>query len=354
MKRIIHLMSTDDYSGAEKVAIDIIKGLKEDYDLIYVTRKGKINEILEKNNIKYINIKKLSIREVRRIVKEYKPDIIHAHDYRASLIAAFSFIDVPIISHLHNNSPWIKILHPYSFAFLLASIRISKIFIVSHSIKNEYIFSKFVNKKIINIQNPVSVKNVTSQIPERVDKKYDICFCGRLTKPKNPIKFIEVVSEIKKNFQGIRVIVLGDGELINDCKEKIKELNLQDNIILKGFVNNPYIYMAESKIFCLISDWEGYGLVAFESLALGLPCVVSNVGGLVNIVDEKCGKLCDNKEEFVKEIVNLMSNKKIYEKKSKNAIKKANSLENLRKYMRNIKTVYNELLGEKNGNEDKC
>ena len=343
MKRIIHLMSTDDYSGAEKVAIDIIEGVSDDYELIYATRSGNINKVLQERNIKYINIKKLSIKEIRRIVKEDKPDIIHAHDYRASLMAALSFVKVPIISHLHNNSPWIKTLHPYSFALLIASLRIKKFLIVSKSIQEEYIFSKFINKKVECIGNPVSVENIISKVPKNLVKKYDVCFSGRLTKAKNPIKFINIISEVKKQIPDIKVVMLGDGELRGKCEEEIKKLRLEKNIRMEGFVKKPYIIMAQSKIFCLTSEWEGYGLVAFEALSLGLPCVVSNVGGLPQIVDGDCGKLCKKSDEFVNEIIELLRDKNRYINKSEKSIDKSKRIENIDKYMQKLKIIYKEI-----------
>ena len=345
MKRVIHLMSTDDYSGAEKVAMDIINGLKNEYEFIYVTRKGKINEILKEKNIKYVNIRELSVKEVRRIVKECKPDIIHAHDYRASVIAAFSFIKVPIISHLHNNSPWLKKINLFSIIFMLTSFRIKRILAVSKSIENEYIFSSIIKNKIEVVGNPVSRESILDKIPKdtEIKKEYDICFSGRLTKQKNPIKFIEIVSKIKEKNKNVKVVMLGDGELRNSCKEKIRVLNLEDNIKLLGFVKNPYIIMSKSKIFCLTSDWEGYGLVAFEALTLGLPCVVSKVGGLVDIVDENCGKLCIKEKEFVDSINNILIDTNIYNILKNGAINKSEKLDNFDQYMNNLDRIYKNL-----------
>lgn len=339
-KRVLHIVNSNSYSGLEKVAIDIIKNLENEYDLYYVTQDGSIVERLEKENVKRIKLNKMSIREIRRICKEYKPDIIHAHDYTATIITAFSFVKVPIISHLHNNAPWIKKLNLYSIIMLIASMRIKKILTVSDAIRKEYIFSKYISKKIENISNPVSVEDIINKVPKQIEKKYDICFCGRLTKAKNPIKFISIISELKKDIPNIKSIMLGDGELRKECEEKIEKLNLQNNIKMIGFVENPYIYMAEAKIFCLTSDWEGYGLVAFEALALGLPAYVTPVGGLSDIVDEQCGKLCSENYDFVTSITKVLNDEKLYVLKRINAMEKSKQLENISQYIHKLKNIY--------------
>lgn len=343
-KTVLHIVNSKIFSGLEKVAIGIIKELENNYNSYYVTRDGSIVERLEKENVERIKIDRISIKEIRRICKEYKPDIIHAHDYTATIITAFSFVGVPIVSHLHNNSPWIKKANKYSFALLFASLRVKKILTVSEAIKKEYIFSKILGRKIETIGNPVSIEEVQRQVPNETEKKYDICFVGRLTKAKNPIKFINIIAKLKKNIPYINVIMLGDGELRIDCEEEIHKFKLQNNIELKGFVDNPYTYMAKSKVFCLTSDWEGYGLVAFEALSLGLPAVVSEVGGLVDIVDDNCGLFCESVEQFTEAIKSILLNESEYLEKSKQAIMKAEKLDNKEQYMEKIKNIYNKIL----------
>lgn len=339
-KTILHIVNSNAYSGLEKVAMEIIKDLEDDYNLYYVTKQGPIDTKLEEENIKKITIEKMSIKEIRRICKKYKPDILHVHDYTATIVSAFSFVGIPIISHLHNNSPWLKKIHPYCFALLFSSFNIKKILTVSDSIEKEYVFSKLIHSKIKNIGNPVSVKKVTEKLPTDLIKEYDICFCGRLTKQKNPIKFIKIINDIKKEYPSVKTIMLGDGELRQECENKIKELELENNIILKGFVNEPYTYMAKSKIFCLTSDWEGYGLVAFEAMSIGLPCIVSKVGGLVNIVDDKCGKLCDTQEDFVNAITQILADPNEYNKLVVQALKKSKKMDNYTEYMTIIRNLY--------------
>ena len=138
-------------------------------------------------------------------------------------------------------------------------------------------------------------------------KKYDICCVARLTEQKNPMKFLDVLYSIKKSKSDVKAVWVGEGSLEVEVKKRIYELGLADNVEMVGFQKNPYKYMACSKIFMLTSDWEGYGLVAFEALTLGLPCIVSNVGGLPKIVDDSCGMLCNKAGDFVHEAIELLN-----------------------------------------------
>ena len=126
-KKIFFIMSTNDFSGAEFVNFSIIEGLKEKYDFYWVSSSGNINKFLDESNINWIEIKKLSVKEIKRIIKEYKPNILHATDFRASVICTLTNTKVPIISHLHNNAPWLKKVCINSFLFLYAGIKVNKI-----------------------------------------------------------------------------------------------------------------------------------------------------------------------------------------------------------------------------------
>ena len=105
----------------------------------------------------------------------------------------------------------------------------------------------------------------------------------------------------------VKAVMIGDGELREIVEEKIQELGLEEIINLKGFLENPYEVLQKCKVLCMPSRWEGFGLAAVEALALGVPVVATEVGGLPGIIDESCGKLCDSKETFVEEIGSLLS-----------------------------------------------
>lgn len=342
-KKVFFIMNTNDYSGAEAVNFSIIECLNKEYDFYWVSRKGKINDYLEKSNIKWIEIKELSRKEIKRVVKQYKPDILHATDFTSSVVCALSHVKTPLICHLHHNAPWIKKINIKSISFMYAALRSKKVLTVSESINNEYIFSRLINNKMICIGNPVSREKILSRISS--DKKtYDICCVARLTEPKDPKRFVDTICEIKKKCKNLKCVWVGDGELKDDIIKYSIKKDVDKNIEFVGFKENPYYFMNKSKIFLLTSKWEGFGLVAFEALTLGLPCVVTNVGGLSTIVDDNCGKLCNSNNDFMKEIVKLLINNNYYKKKSENAVNKSIELDNYNDYKLCLQKIYNSLI----------
>ena len=344
-KKVFFIMSTDDYSGAEAVNFAIIDGLKDKYDFYWVSRSGNINTFLNEKGYNWIEINELSKREIKRIINQYKPDILHATDYRASVITCMAAKKIPVIAHLHNNSPWIEKLCINSLALLYVGYKAKYVLTVSDAIENEYIFSKIIKKKIKMVDNPISCEKILQQVKKnnQKEKEYDVCMTARLTEPKNPLLFIRIIKKLSENNKDIKALMIGDGELKTQCIDEIKKLKLENNIVLAGFVKNPYEEMVKAKVFCLTSQWEGFGLVAFEALTLGLPAVVSNVGGLGSIVDKSCGMLCDKDDDFYCEIKKLLTDESYYNIKSRNAINKAYRIENNEKYMRGIDKIYKDL-----------
>lgn len=117
----------------------------------------------------------------------------------------------------------------------------------------------------------------------------------------------------------VKATMLGKGELEERCKNYILENDLTGVVQMKGFVENPYDYLNEGTILVMASEWEGFGLVAVEALAFGVPVVANPVGGIPMIVNGKCGCLTDNHCEKVNEIEKLISNDEYYIYKSMNA-----------------------------------
>ena len=104
--KILHVLSSNRFSGAENVACQIINLFKNDinFEMAYCSPQGPIEDVLNKKDIKYFSISSLSVSNIKQILSKYKPDVIHSHDMKASLICSLASKKIPIISHIHNNA----------------------------------------------------------------------------------------------------------------------------------------------------------------------------------------------------------------------------------------------------------
>lgn len=345
-KKILHILNTGSYSGAENVVITLIEAFRqygEDVEFVYVSLEGSIRDVLEEKGINYEPIKKLSISEIKRVIKKHHPDIIHAHDFTASIICATATGRVPIISHIHNNPPWIKSYCINSFVYGLSCLKYKKIVGVSASVFDEYIFSKCIRSKTEVIGNPIDIQKIRAMAKKAENnEQYDVVFLGRLKEQKDPSSFVEIVNQVRKNTE-IKAVMIGEGDMRTDTERKISEYGLEKNIELKGFMSNPYGILANSKMLCMPSKWEGYGLVAVEALALGKPVIAAPVGGLPGIVNENCGRLCKSNAEFADEILSLLKDREKLSKKEKGALIRADELDNIEWYKNKIKSFYTDV-----------
>lgn len=342
-KKVIHILNTSKFSGAENVVITIIEAfrkLKDDTEFIYVSPAGSIGDILKEKNISYEPVKKVSVQEIRRVIRTFKPDIIHAHDFTASIIASVSAGRVPVVSHIHVNSPWMKRCCFNSLVYGLSCIKYKYILGVSASVFSEYVFRKFIKRKTAVVGNPIDTSKVSKLAEESgPGGEYEVCFLGRLCESKDPVRFVEIIKKLDEKLP-VKAVMMGDGPYREIVKNKILEYGLEEKIALKGFVKNPYGILKGSKILCAPSKWEGYGLMAVEALSLGVPVVTAPVGGLVDIVTSECGSLCKTDEEYTDSIYRLLTDNEFYEEASNSALKRAAEIDNIKDYCFNLARIY--------------
>lgn len=115
---------------------------------------------------------------------------------------------------------------------------------------------------------------------------------GRLTDQKAFDVLIRAFSVVRKN-RPARLLILGEGENRPALQSLIGQLELEQDVSLMGFVQNPYPYMAHASLFVLPSRWEGLPTVLIEALCLGAPIVATDCpGGSRDILkDGQYGKL---------------------------------------------------------------
>ena len=336
--RVMYVLNTGSFSGAENVIITIIKNLPPEVEAYYVSLDGRIREKLVEEKIKFYPLPKVNIHNLKKAIKEVEPDIIHANDAVASVMSALAAKKVPVISHLHNNDPRMKKRTMKSLIYYMMLYKYSRILAVSDSVFDECWYGKKMRTKGFVIGNPIDLQQILKK--KKKDYSTDLLFVGRLTEQKNPLEFVQIVSGIVKKGYRIKARMLGDGELREQVRQYVEDSQLTNVIEIQGFVDDPYDYMTEGGILVIPSKWEGFGMVIVEAMAFGLPVVGNPVGGIPRLVNDKCGFLNYSTEHKVNEICHMIDDRNYYQVKSQGAYERAAELDNIEKYIRDLLSIY--------------
>jgi len=308
-KKVFHLLASNSFSGAENVICTIIDSTKEEYEHFYCSKDGSIKEILKEKNINFCPLKRLSYKEVKKIIKTINPNIIHAHDFKASLLASFLPKKRKRISHIHQNPTWLKKKNLKSKLYQIRSKKIANIIIVSKSILEEYVYKSKIEKKCFKIPNFIEKESIIKKSKEKFNKNYQVAFFGRIIEEKQPLEFLSIIKEYEEKYNPITACFIGDGTLKNVCQEKIKEWNIKSRIEFLGFQKNPFKIIKNCKCVIMPSLFEGFGLTAVESLILKVPVLNSGKGGLKEIFETQSWYICKEKKEYVEKLREILKDK---------------------------------------------
>ena len=345
--RVMHLLSTNSFSGAENVACQIINLFDTDknYNMIYCSEvNNELKKILNGRNIEYLKLEKFNYKNIKRAVKEYNPDIIHAHDIRASIVASFFSKKCTIISHIHSNHENMRKINLKTILYNYATKKFKKIIWVSESSLENYYFNKKIKNKSITLYNVISAEQIKLKINEDSNnyEKFDLVYLGRLTYAKNPQRLIKILKNIIGMKSDLKVAIIGSGDEEKSVVDLIKKYGIEKNIKMFGFINNPYKILDSSKIMIMTSRYEGTPMCALEAIALGKPIVSTPTDGLRDVVDsEITGFLSDNDHEIEKYILDLLNDKEKFKKISANVLEKNKIINDLSKYKDIIENIYN-------------
>lgn len=350
--KVLHVLYSKVFTGAEKVVSQIIHMFdgEDGAEMVYCSRESEIVEtILAEEGIPFVPVKDLVPAELKRVIREQKPDIIHAHDMRASFVAALSCGSIPLISHIHNNAFDARGLSAKSVAYLLAGFRAKHIFWVSRSAYEGYCFHRLFAKKSSVLQNIIDTDAIRRKMAQDPNTyAFDVIFLGRLTEPKNPQRLMQVCAKAAEKKPDLRVAVVGTGELEEQTRALCAQLGLADNVSFLGFRSNPLKILHDSGVMVMTSRWEGTPMCALEAMALGVPVVSTPTDGLKDLIEDGAdGCLSDDDGVLADAIVRICGDPALRETMSCNVVRKSGAINDLRKYKEAVALQYRENMRKK-------
>ena len=354
-KKVLHLVEAFG-GGVFTFLSDFLNEMTDDYEIVVVySMRKQTPENFKKyfnKNIKFIEIKNFTrsinpikdlkaFFEIKKIIKEENPDIIHLHSSKAGFIGRFA-----------TNGRKKKMLYnPHGFSFLMqdsskikraiywaiekiAAFR--KCTIVGCS-KGEYKEALKLSKNSICIDNGISIEkmnNITKNI-HRNEINYDnlrICTVGRIGTQKNPKLFNEIAKAFPKN----DFTWIGDGELKSELTSS--------NIYITGWKHKEEVLhiLSENDIFILTSLWEGLPISLLEAMYMNKICIVNNCIGNSDVINGTNGIVCNNLEDFKTAIEDIKRQKINIENMIINAREDIENVYNVNNMVREYKKLYEE------------
>jgi glycosyltransferase involved in cell wall biosynthesis len=169
------------------------------------------------------------------------------------------------------------------------------------------------NKRFSVIENGIDVE--TFRAAKQLEKKVvcenyeegDILLLtvGSFTPQKNHEKLLEAVALLPPNY---KLLLCGEGPLETEIKGKVEKLRLGDRVVFLGFRKDVARIMHTADILVIPSIWEGFGLIAVEGMACGIPIAASDVPGLSEVVGNAGVKFDSKDADSIAEIVKGLRN----------------------------------------------
>ena len=306
---------------------------KVNYEFLFDNYNGKSKIIKE---IYRLRTKTTYLKKVEKIIKEKKYDVII--DYSSNLLKYKNFdIKVPIFAWIHFSLTFGEKLSGEKVEkYKKQYKKYDKILTICDTMRDEFVEILGMDKtKVELVYNPINLEIIRKKA-EDVNPKYGnylkedyFLQVSRLTQQKQPEHLVDIYYKLKQRGIKKKLYFIGNGEKVKLIKQKIKEYNLEDDIILLGQIENPYPFFKNAKLFLHTAKYEGLPTVLLESLAFGTPVVAYDCPtGPKDILgkNSEYGELIplNDKDTFVKRVYELIDNNEKYENYKKMSLIRAN------------------------------
>ncbi len=313
--KLLYLMTEPfGFGGVQTDILTLSKELiKRQYQIYVATTPGVRLDELKANGTHHLNIdfhyKGFSglyraIKALRHAIREHGIELLAPQSVRSTLVAylatrffPFSYRvastgkRIPIVTTIHNiHSP----IHFYYAGHLLQRCADYVIF-ESHYERNRLLNSGLAADKSSVIHSGIDTDRFAPRSPEntlaeryslQLGKHKVLGIVARLSEEKGHHYLVEAFAQLHKTQPDTRLLVIGDGPLLDTVKAQVQQLGMQDAIIFAGAQRTIAEHLALLDVFVLASTRESFPLAAREAMAAGRAVIAPRIGGCPEVVDD--------------------------------------------------------------------
>ncbi len=294
-------------------------------------------------------------------------DVIHAHDWLTAYAGKTlkTAYNIPLVSTIHateagRNSGIHGEMQKYiNDTEWMLTYESSEVIVNSNYMRNELqrLFG-LPYEKINVIPNGVNL-NMYNGIEKDYDfrRKYAmdnekiILFMGRLVYEKGIPTLISAMPKILSHYHDAKLLIAGKGGMIDELRAQVNAMGLGNKVYFTGYLGSKDVQKmykcADVAVFP--STYEPFGIVALEAMLSGTPVVVSDVGGLNEIVDHGINGMksyAGNANSLADSILSLLFDQKLCDTVTKNAVSKVKDEYNWTKITKNTHFAYEKAIAE--------
>ena len=294
------------------------------------------------------------------VISKYEIDVLHVHyaiphayaAYMAKKILNENGYKIPIVTTLHGTDITLVGNHPFYKPAVTFSINKSDIVTcVSKSLMEDTREFFGIQRDIKVIPNFIDIdkyerkhnnceKNVISEGDEKI-----IVHISNFRPLKRIIDVIKIFKKINSEISS-KLIMVGDGPEKKKAKDYLRKNNLKNRVIFLGKTNEVDEILCSSVLFLLPSEIESFGLAALEAMALKVPVISTNIGGLSELnINGNSGYTSDigDIDSMASNAIKILSDKSLKKKYSSQAFENAKKYD-IKKIIPLYESVYQEAL----------
>ena len=337
--KIINIILTSQNGGAEQVFIDyliVLKNLGHEVlavvkqDAPYADKISSLGIAVKKISNRFGEHDIFAVKELQKILQDFSPMSVIAHVGRSVVLSKKAIKKFPnhkifLIAVNHSNN-------------VKRSIGADLIFSVNSTIFAQTIDAGQSEDSSFVIPNAIDTADIESNhfdVDLSKKNQINIGALGRFDRTKGfdvlikAIDYLNKISQENKSGRTFKLLLAGSGYYEKNLTDLVKDLNLQDKVIFKKWINDKKSFFSEFDIFCLPSKNETFGLVLLEAMKYRKPIVASNSEGPKEIIsDNKDGLIFDfypedkNHENLANKIIKLIEDRSLANQLVNNANRK--------------------------------
>ena len=309
---LVYTITKAELGGAQRHVYDLIESLHHEYEIhLIVGSLGWLADQCRELGISVHHLPTLTrsinmlldilaVKEFINLIKQVKPDIIHAHSGKPGVIArlAGAICKIPVIFTAHGwgfdpNAPKLRSNAAFVVEKLLTPLA-AKIICVCESDRQLAIKLKVVDgDQVVTISNGIRHIDTLLSTPE-TDPPQLIMVARFNKQQKDQHTFMNAIKMLD---EGIKVLFVGTGPDWEEAKNIAQNLDILFRVSFLGDRLDVETLLAKSQIFVLTTHYEGLPVSILEAMRAGLPVIATNVNGIPEqVVDGVTGLLVPHED----------------------------------------------------------